>query len=166
MNTLFSTASRLIAVLLLGSSCTPELSGETPTPTVTPVTAVYPSWEQTTWSGYFLERYDEHVQAYTDLRFNIEEQEGASFQALIYHFFGYIIIDGIEVPVNSGIDIDGEFLGNNRLELEGAYYGHSLRVLVDYEPIDLVWFAHLDLDDGYYQKDVMMVSSTYVPFQD
>lgn len=152
--------------LLTCCACSPERAEEDPSPELTPspFPLNVPFWEWTTWDGYYIEQYDEHVSAHTSLYFNIEEQDGLSFNARIYHFFGYIIIDGYEIPPNNSIRLTGQFLGNDQLEIQGQYYGHSLYVLVDYRPDDLIWIAHLDLDDGYYDVDVLMGSSDYVAF--
>ena len=162
-----STGWRAAVMVAAGyglAGCGPEQAEESPPALVSPTPALYPSWEQTTWHGYLVEKYDEHVEAHTSLYFNIEAQHGDSFDARIYHFFGYIIIDGMEVPANIAIDMKGQFLGNDQLRIWGAYYGHALDVIVDYLPINMVWYAYLNLDEGYYDVDVLMGDSDYVAF--
>ena len=160
------STARLLAGGLLLTGCSPDPSEESPLAQESPTPALYPAWERTTWGGHLIEYWDEHVEANTSLYFNIEEQEEDVFAARIYHFFGYIIIDGLEIPPNNAIDMKGQFLGNDQLRIWGNYYGHSLDVLVDYLDPNMIWFAYLNLDDGYYDVDVLMGDGHYVEFAD
>lgn len=139
----------------------------TPEPNVSMTPSPGPALEMTTWHGSYIEYWSDLVQANTDLFINVEEQgEDGTLSCIIYHLWGYLIIDGVEVPESLGQWLSGTYSFPGQLDLTGTYYGVDLFIHIDLDLEDLYMITHLDLEDGTYTRDILMGPYPYIPFKD
>ena len=140
---------------------------ESPTPDASPSPSPGPYLGQTTWEGGYLEYWSDLVQADTWLFINVEEQgEDGALTCIIYHLWGYLIIDGVDVPASHGQWLSGTYSFPGQLDLSGTYYGVDLSIHIDLDLEDLYMITHLDLEDGTYTRDILMGQYPYIPFKD
>lgn len=149
---------------LLGA-CAQDTSSPTPAlALVSPTPEPGPNLTQTTWGGIYLEYWSDLVEADTHLNLNVEVQEEGRVECLLYHLWGTLSVDGVEVPEAQGEWISGTYTYPGHIELSREYYGHHLEVSIELGR-DALWMdVTLDLDQGSYSRLLSIYPYEYIPF--
>lgn len=146
-------------------ACSPEITSPEPEAAlVSPTPEPGPYLAQTTWGGRYVEYWSELVEADTHLNLNIEWQENGRLECLLYHLWGTLSVDGVDVPEAQGEWITGSYTYPGLIELSREYYGHALVISIELGR-DALWMdVTLDLDEGSYSRLLSIYPYEYIPF--
>lgn len=156
----------LAGAISVGAGCRPALDEtETPEADVSPTPTPGPFLGQTTWAGSYWEYDSALVQADTSLFINVDQQDGTEVAGHIYHFWGYLIVDGYEIPTGQGAPLKGTYLYPGLIDMSGSLADVELDVHMELNFEHYAMSLVLDLEDGLYHRNLSLGPfPSYIPF--